>query len=118
MVTKVKAAPSYTRPVKQTKLTPGSRINDLCVVIETFSYSTKGRKGKEIYNQFFDALIDAGIGTIVRFDKHVLNGRQRHLLFKQALIGRAQKAGMKVHVGGYRIDKDQYYLEAQLLPVD
>lgn len=112
MATKVK---EYQPVQANTKPKPGTRINDRCVVIETFSYTSRGRKGKEIYNEFFGDLIDAGIGVTVRWDKHILNGRQRHLLFKQALKNRAKAAGLDVHVNGLRIDQDQYYLEAQLL---
>lgn len=113
MATKVKAY----QPVQQEDPTypVGSRINDIAVVIDTFSYGPRGRKGKEIYNQFFDALMKAGVGKKVRFDKHVLNSVQRHQLFKQALKVRAKEFGFQVKIGGLRLDKEQYYLEAELI---
>ena len=117
MASKVKPSPNYrveiapavaARPTEQ-------RVNNIAVVIDTFSYTSRGRASKPIYDQFFSCLVDAGVGTIVRFDKHLLNSRQRHVLFKQALRTRAEKAGLDVHIGGLRVAPDQYYLEAQLL---
>lgn len=113
MATKVKA---YQPVLQENTAYPiGSRVNDIAVVIDTFSYGPRGRKGKEIYNQFFDALMEAGVGKKVRFDKHVLNGVQRHQLFKQALKKRAKHINHDVKIGGLRLDKDQYYLEAELI---
>ena len=110
------AAPLAERTIPQLPK-PGTRINNIAVIIDQFSYGPKGRKGKEIYNQFFDILMEVGPGVKVRFDQHILTGVQRHQLFKQALKNRAKQFGFDINIGGLRIDQNQYYLEAELLTV-
>ena len=117
MSTKVRersAVPVDTISRVQDQLPVGSRVNGIAVVIDQFSYGPRGRKGKEIYNQFFDAIMEAGVGKRIRFDQHILTSVQRHQLFKTALKNRAKALGFDVIIGGLRLAQNQYYLEAEL----